>query len=65
MTIRRFHASLSLGNPAGYALARGAYYYHSPWYDPFLYGPPRYRVTVVHPMPYYYHHPAAGPRRVR
>lgn len=51
--------------PAGYALARGAYYYHSPWYDPFLYRPPLYRVTVVHPMPYYYHHRAAGPRRVR
>jgi hypothetical protein len=51
--------------PAGYALADSAYYYHSPWYDPFLYGPPLYRVTVVHPMPYYYHHRAAGPRRVR
>jgi hypothetical protein len=52
--------------PAGYTLADSAYYYHSPWYDPFLYGPPMYNVTVVHPMPYHYHRPRdVGPRRVR
>jgi hypothetical protein len=51
--------------PTGYVLADSAYYYHSPWYDPFLYAPPLSRVTVVHPMPYYYHHAPAGPRRHR
>lgn len=41
--------------PPGYTLADSAYYYHSPWYDPFLYPAPYRSVTVVHPMPYYYH----------